>query len=100
LTEGFPNVVGEAMAVGVPCVVTDVGDARQMVAETGIVVPRADAEALAAGLGQLAAEGAEARRRRGVRARQRIQEDYGLARIVGRYAELYEELCEARLCAV
>lgn len=100
LTEGFPNVVGEAMAVGVPCVVTDVGDARQMVAETGIVVPPADAEALAAGLGQLAAEGAEARRRRGALARQRIQDDYGLARIVGRYAELYEELCEARSCAV
>lgn len=99
-TEGFPNVVGEAAAAGVPCVVTDVGDARQMVGETGIVVPPADAEAFAAGLERLIAEGAEARRQRGARARQRIEEGYGLARIVGRYAELYEELGEARSCAV
>jgi glycosyltransferase involved in cell wall biosynthesis len=90
--EGFPNVVGEAMACGVPCVVTDVGDSARLVDTTGRVVPPRDPVRLAEGVSALLCEGADARAARGLLARGRIVQTYSLSAIAARYAEFMRDV--------
>lgn len=90
--EGFPNVVAEGMACGVPVVSTDVGDAAEIIGDAGLVVRRRDPDAMAAAWQQLCDLGPAGRRELGERARERISERYALAPIVARYEALYEEL--------
>lgn len=93
--EGFPNVVAEAMACGVPCVVTDVGDAAVIVASTGKIVPARDATAMADAISALATDHAE-RVRLGALARERIVLHYALPRVASRYHELWSSLAKSR----
>lgn len=95
--EAFPNVVAEAMSCGVPCVVTDVGDAATIVGETGLVVKPRDASALAKAWQALLVMDTQTRRRLGEAARQRVVERYGLADIVRRYEQVYEDVLDQSL---
>jgi glycosyltransferase involved in cell wall biosynthesis len=79
ISEGLPNVIAEAMACDLPCVVTDVGDAAILVGNTGVVVPRGDCQALAEGLMRcIDGLGAVAR----PSPRQRILGDFSVSRLV------------------
>jgi glycosyltransferase involved in cell wall biosynthesis len=86
--EGFPNAVGESMACGVPAVVTDVGDAAHVVGDASLVVPVGDAAALARTLAGAMARASDL----GAAARRRAVEEFGVARMVSRTAELLEPL--------
>lgn len=84
--EAFPNVIGEAMGCGVPCVATDVGDAARIIGDTGRIVPVRDPQALAdAWNAVLRADPAE----RGKAARRRMEQNYRIEDIVRRYEEMY-----------
>jgi glycosyltransferase involved in cell wall biosynthesis len=92
--EGFSNAIGEAMACGVPCVATDVGDSAWLVGDTGRVVAPRDPAALAQAIGELLAIGPEGRAALGAAGRGRIVEHFELSRVVRRYEQLYLELTD------
>ena len=96
-TEAFPNVIGEAMSCGVPCVVTDVGDSAWIVGNTGRVVPPRNPEALANAWKELIDQGAEGREVLGKAARARIIEYFSIDSVVAQYESLYESAIAGKL---
>lgn len=97
LCEGFPNVIGEAMACGVPCIVTETaGDAPVIVGDTGVIVPAQDARMLANAFQELVNEGHDKCAARGVRARKRIEDRYSLDSVTRSYESLYTRLVAAK----
>lgn len=89
VSESFPNAIGEAMACGVPAVVTDVGDCAALVGDTGKVVPARDPLALAGVLLEMASLPTESRIALGARARERVIREFSTDRIAGMFVELY-----------
>lgn len=92
ISEGFPNVLGEAMSCGVPCVATDAGDSRYIVGDTGWIVQVGDAEAIASAVGELIEANTEERENRSQRCRTRIATTFEISHVIERYADLYKDL--------
>lgn len=90
--EGFPNAIGEAMACGKVCAVTDVGDCAAIVGHTGYVSNRGDQVALAENWLRFLQLPAAERERMGERARQRIADNYSLQAMVSRSESLYQSV--------
>jgi glycosyltransferase involved in cell wall biosynthesis len=87
--EGFPNVVGEAMATECVCVVTDVGDSNYLVDDTGVVVSPGDSQAMSDAIISIIELKASERSQLGQKARARIVEEFELSKIVNCYYKLY-----------
>jgi glycosyltransferase involved in cell wall biosynthesis len=95
ISEAFPLAIGEAMACGVPCAVTDVGDSALLVGPTGRVVPPRDPAALARAVAGLLALPAPQRQALGLAARARVEERFTLDAVTRRYEDLYDQLADA-----
>jgi glycosyltransferase involved in cell wall biosynthesis len=87
--EGFPNVIVEAMACGIPCVATDVGDSASIIGETGQPIIPDDPEALAIGI-ESAMKGRDNEKRAILR--QRIVQNFTLQMMVRTTETLLSDL--------
>lgn len=85
--EGFPNVIGEAMSCGVPCVVTDVGDSARIVGVLGEVVPPRDSDALAQAMLRMLSR-LEREPDLNQRVHERIETEFSLLRMVERSEQI------------
>jgi glycosyltransferase involved in cell wall biosynthesis len=90
--EGFSNALAEGMASGLPAIATDTGDARELVGDTGMIVPPRAPDRLAAGIKSLIGENERERRERRERSRRRIEESFSLARAVSGFRAAYRDL--------
>lgn len=96
LSEAFPVVIGEAMACGTPCVVTDVGDSALIVGQAGVVVSPRHPDKLADAWARLVDAGPDVRARLGLAARKRVEQKFSLSMVVDRYQAIYLDLAYRR----
>jgi len=91
--EGFPCSLAEAMAVGLPSVVSDIPGNRQLIDAQvhGLLAPVKDEEALGAALTQLIGD-ARLRTRMGREARQRIVENYSTDQVTRLYQQMFSDV--------
>ena len=92
--EGFPNVLGEAMSMSVPCITTDISDSSEVVGKTGIVVPPCEPEKLADAIFTFLNLTSSEKAARGLAARRRIEEKYLTRMNVQCYDAAYEHLAK------
>ncbi len=86
--EGFSNTIAEAMACGVPCVVTDVGDSALIVGKSGVVVKPGDLQELVKGIEKMMVADIK---KLGSLARRRIEENFSTDRMVKKTEEVIEQ---------
>lgn len=98
--EGFPNVLGEAMVCGVPCVATNVGDSAYIVGDTGKIVPPGNSEALADAWIELISISPEKRTELGLKARRRIEENFSISKVIQQYEKLWSFCIESKRLAI
>lgn len=91
ITEGFPNVLVEAMASGLPCISTDVGDAKYIVQDLGAIVPPRNAQALADAILNYIAKSDSEKTTLKQFTRQRIEQNFSIEKVSEQYMKLWSQ---------
>jgi len=87
--EGWPNVLGEAMACGVVCVATDIGESSQIVGDTGVIVPARNPQAMAKACQDLLEQDRDMLRLLGARARERVMTNFDINAVFQRHLDVW-----------
>lgn len=91
-SEGFPNVIGEAMAIGVPCITSDVGDCREIISNTGYIIEEIETINLTNALLKYIELSKDTKNSLSINARKRILDNYSISAIVKMYDHIYRKL--------
>lgn len=89
--EGWPNSLGEAMASGVPCVATNVGEAKLILEGVGAVVAVNDHYALAEESIKILAASSQKRRLIGRKSRNKICRNFEIKNIYNSFSDLWQD---------
>ncbi len=90
--EGFPNALGEAMAMGLPCVATQVGDTAVLVRDTGILVSPDDEQALAGGILKVLALADRQRQKMGQRAKEWVMSEFSIEKALTCFEKVHQDV--------
>jgi len=96
--EGMPLAVGEAMAMEKPVVATDVGGVRELMGETGFIVPAKSPEGLAEAMLKMMRRTDKERRSLGQAARERIVDHFSMDAKANEWEALYRAVLEKKRC--
>lgn len=92
LAEGFPNVIGEAMSVGLPVIATNAGESYQLIQNTGFKIATTE-ESLVSTL-QYIYDNPATIKEKSKKAYELIRENYSLDEIIKLYKNYYEYIGE------
>jgi glycosyltransferase involved in cell wall biosynthesis len=95
--EGMPLAVGEAMAMEKPVVATDVGGVRELVGESGVIVPAKSPDLLALSMLALMRRTDEERRKLGSAARTRIAAHFSMDAKADEWEALYRKVLAKKI---
>ena len=91
ITEGFPNVLVEAMASGLPCISTDVGDAKYIVQDLGSIVPPRNAQALAEAIMAYSQKSPAEKQALKQATRERVEQNFSIATVSRQYMQVWSQ---------